>query len=40
MNTGGLPFQDISFGTVYPLESMLIFTILLIGAVIWKIKQE
>ncbi|MFH0710408.1 MAG: CorA family divalent cation transporter [Pseudomonadota bacterium] len=40
MNTGGLPFQDISFGTVYALESMIIFAILLIGAVIWKIKQE
>lgn len=40
MNTGGLPFQGTHFGTVYALESMILFAVLLISAVIWKIKQE
>jgi len=40
MNTGGLPFQNSNFGTVYAFESMILFAVLLIGAVIWKIRQE
>jgi len=40
MNTGGLPFQDSNFGTVYAFESMILFAVLLIGAVVWTIKQE
>jgi len=40
MNTGGLPFHDTSSGTVYAFESMILFAVLLIGAVIWKIKKE
>lgn len=39
MNTGGLPFQDSNFGTVYAFESMILFAVLLIGAVIWTIKK-
>lgn len=40
MNTGGLPFQSSNLGTVYAFESMIIFAVLLIGGVIWKIRQE
>jgi magnesium transporter len=40
MNTGGLPFQHIQLGTVYAFESMIAFTVLLIGAIVWKIKKE
>jgi len=39
MNTGGLPFQSTNFGTLYAFESMIVFAILLIAAVIWKIKK-
>jgi magnesium transporter len=39
MNTGGLPFQSSNFGTLYAFESMIVFAILLIAAVIWKIKK-
>lgn len=40
MNTGGLPFQDSNFGTVYAFESMILFATLLIVAVVWTIKRE
>lgn len=39
MNTGGLPFQDTTFGTVYAFESMIAFAIALIIAVLWMIKK-
>jgi magnesium transporter len=40
MNTGGLPFQNSNFGTVYAFESMILFAVMLITAVIWAIKRE
>ncbi|MDO9208503.1 MAG: CorA family divalent cation transporter [Sulfuricurvum sp.] len=40
MNTGGLPFQNTSLGTVYAFESMILFAVLLIGSVVWTIKKE
>lgn len=40
MNTGGLPFQNSDFGTVYAFESMIVFALLLGIAVMWKIKKE
>lgn len=40
MNTGGLPFQNSKFGTVYAFESMIVFAILLSIAILWKIKRE
>ncbi len=40
MNTGGLPFQDINNGTFYAFESMIAFTVVLVGTVLWKIKKE
>lgn len=40
MNTGGLPFQDSNFGTVYAFESMIAFAIALIVGVLWMIKKE
>lgn len=39
MNTGGLPFQDANNGTFYAFESMITFAIILVGAVLWKIKK-
>lgn len=39
MNTGGLPFQDVNNGTFYAFESMIAFAILLVTAVLWKIKK-
>ena len=39
MNTGGLPFQDANNGTFYAFESMITFAIVLVGAVLWKIKK-
>lgn len=39
MNTGGLPFQDANYGTFYAFESMVAFTIVLVGAVLWKINK-
>jgi len=40
MNTGGLPFHDQPMGTLYALEAMIIFAIILTLAVLWKIKKE
>lgn len=40
MNTGGLPFQDSQFGTMYAFESMVIFAIALSAAILWKIKKK
>ena len=39
MNTGGLPFQNANNGTFYAFESMIAFAILLVSAVLWKIKK-
>jgi magnesium transporter len=39
MNTGGLPFQNANNGTFYAFESMIVFAIILVSAVLWKIKK-
>jgi magnesium transporter len=39
MNTGGLPFQNANNGTFYAFESMIAFAIVLVSAVLWKIKK-